>query len=246
MGEPRVVATAGHVDHGKSSLIVGLTGIDPDRWAEEKRRGLTIDLGYAWCRLPSGRELGFVDAVVAVTKRDLVDDDGLELAVDEVRGHLAGTALGDAPIVPVSATTGAGLDALRDAIDAMLAAAPQPEPSRPRLFVDRSFTIPGAGTVATGTLGGGCLSIGDEVEVYPIGRRVRLRGLQSHERTEDRTCAVARVAANLVGIEREAVSRGDVLGPPGSWRPATLFEATLRPVRGLGHPITARGAYKVH
>ncbi|HET9672797.1 MAG TPA: selenocysteine-specific translation elongation factor, partial [Actinomycetota bacterium] len=295
MNELRVVATAGHVDHGKSSLIVRLTGIDPDRWAEEKRRGLTIDLGYAWCPLPSGREVGFVDvpgherfvanmlagvgpvrlvlfvvaanegwrrqseehlsildvlgvdgAVIALTKRDLVDHDELELARAEVLDRASGTALSDAEVVAVSAATGEGLDRLRDAIDGMLAAAPIPEDARARLFVDRSFTISGAGTVATGTLGGACLAVGDEVEVYPTGRRARIRSLQSHERAEDRACPVTRVAANLAGLEREAVRRGDVLGRPGAWRPTSVFEATLRPVRGLDHPITARGAYKVH
>ena len=293
--EPRVVATAGHVDHGKSSLIVRLTGIDPDRWAEEKRRGLTIDLGYAWCELPSGREIGFVDvpgherfvanmlagvgpvrlvlfvvaanegwrrqseehlaildllgvdgAVIALTKRDLVDDVLLELAMDDVRQHVAGTALAGAPIVPVSAATGAGVDELRDALDTMLGAASVPDATRARLFVDRSFTIAGAGTVATGTLAGGCLAVGDEVEVYPTDRRVRIRAIQSHERARDRACPVSRVAANVAGTDRAAVARGDVIGPPDAWRPTAVFEATLRPVRGLGHPITARGAYKVH
>jgi selenocysteine-specific elongation factor len=293
--EPRVVATAGHVDHGKSSLIVRLTGIDPDRWAEEKRRGLTIDLGYAWCELPSGREIGFVDVpgherfvanmlagvgpvrlvlfvvaanegwrrqseehlaildllgidggVIALTKIDLVDDVGLELAIDDVRQHVAGTPLERAALVPVSAATGAGLDELRAAIDAIVAAAPAPEKGRPRLFVDRSFTIGGAGTVVTGTLGGGCVAVGDEVEVYPVGRQVRIRALQSHERGVERACPISRVAMNLAGIDRTAIGRGDVLGPPGAWRPTTVLEATLRPVRGLGHAITARGAYKVH
>src|SRR5436309_15365927 len=184
-GELRVIATAGHVDHGKSSLIMRMTGMDPDRWAEEKRRGLTIDLGYAWCTLPSGREVGFVDVpgherfvgnmlagvgpvrlvlfvvaadegwkpqseehlqildvlgvaggVIALTKRDLVDDDTLAIATDEVRDRVAGTALGDAPVVPVSSETGTGFDALIEALDAMLASAPAPEPARTRLFVD--------------------------------------------------------------------------------------------------------------
>jgi selenocysteine-specific elongation factor len=295
MGEHRVVATAGHVDHGKSSLIVRLTGIDPDRWAEEKRRGLTIDLGYAWCTLPSGREIGFVDVpgherfvanmlagvgpvrlvlfvvaandgwrpqseehlaildvlgadggVVALTKRDLVDDAALAGGVQDVRARLSGTALERAPIVPASATTGEGLDDLRSALDAMVGSAPQPEATRTRLFVDRSFTIAGAGTVATGTLEGGCLSVGDEVEVYPDGRRTRIRSVQTHKRSEDRVCPVRRVAANLSGVARDAVERGDVLGPPGTWLPTTVFEGTLRPVRGLGHAITPRGAYTVH
>src|SRR6266508_4490448 len=178
MVELRVVATAGHVDHGKSSLIVRLTGIDPDRWEEEKRRGLTIDLGYAWCTLPSGREVGFVDVpgherfianmlagvgpvrlvllvvaanegwrqqseehlaildvlgvaggVVALTKRDLVEDETLDLAEEEVRERLGGTVLADAPIVPVSATTGEGLGDLRTAIDDLVTGAPAPDPA---------------------------------------------------------------------------------------------------------------------
>jgi selenocysteine-specific elongation factor len=192
MTELRVVATAGHVDHGKSSLIVRLTGMDPDRWEEEKRRGLTIDLGYAWCVLPSGREVGFVDVpgherfianmlagvgpvrlvlfvvaanegwrqqseehlaildvlglaggVVALTKRDLVDDETLELAAEEIRERLDGTVLAGAPIVRVSATTGEGVEDLRTALDDLLARAPSPADTRARLFVDRVFTIAG-------------------------------------------------------------------------------------------------------
>src|ERR687898_729766 len=188
MTELRVVATAGHVDHGKSSLIVRLTGMDPDRWEEEKRRGLTIDLGYAWCELPSGREIGFVDVpgherfianmlagvgpvrlvlfvvaanegwrqqseehlgildvlgaaggVVALTKRDLVDGDMLDLVEDEVGERLTGTALARAPIVRVSATTGDGLEDLRVAIDRLVADTAAPETARARLFVDRVF-----------------------------------------------------------------------------------------------------------
>jgi selenocysteine-specific elongation factor len=294
-GELRVVATAGHVDHGKSSLILRLTGIDPDRWEEEKRRGLTIDLGYAWCTLPSGREIGFVDVpgherfirnmlagvgpvrsvlfvvaadegwkpqseehlqildvlgvtggVVALTKTDLVDRETLGIATDEVGERVEGTALQTAAIVPVSGRTGAGIDELRAAMDDLLANAPAPEDARTRLFVDRAFAIKGAGTVVTGTLTGGCLGVADEVEVFPGGTHARIRSLQSHKQAVDRACHVIRVAANLVGAERGELERGVVLGEPGAWRPTTVFEASLRPVRGLSHPITARGAYKVH
>ena len=295
MAELRVVATAGHVDHGKSSLIVRLTGMDPDRWAEEKRRGLTIDLGYAWCTLPSGREIGFVDVpgherfianmlagvgpvrlvlfvvaanegwqrqseehlaildvlgvdggVVALTKRDVVDDEIYEIAEDEVRERIAGTVLSSAPIVGVSATTGDGIDGLIAALDALLARTPPPADARARLFVDRVFTISGAGTVVTGTLSGDRLTVGDEVEVYPRGRTARIRSLQTHRRDEEHADPVARVAANLVGTTRDDVERGDVLGAPGAWRPTTVFEAGFRPIRELGHPITARGAFTVH
>jgi selenocysteine-specific elongation factor len=294
-GALRVVATAGHVDHGKSALIVRLTGIDPDRWEEEKRRGLTIDLGYAWCTLPSGREIGFVDVpgherfvrnmlagvgpvrlvlfvvaadegwkpqseehlqildvlgvaggVIALTKSDLVDDETLALARDEVRERVAGTALAVASVVPVSARTGAGIDELTTALDAMLEAAPPPDDARTRLFVDRVFTITGAGTILTGTLTGGCLTVGDDAEIYPTGRRVRIRGLQTHKEAEERACPVTRVAANVVGAEREDLARGGVLGAPDAWRPTTRFDGVLRAVRALDHPITERGAYTVH
>jgi selenocysteine-specific elongation factor len=294
-GELRVVATAGHVDHGKSSLIVRLTGIDPDRWAEEKRRGLTIDLGYAWCSLPSGREIGFVDVpgherfignmlagvgpvrlvlfvvaadegwkpqseehlqildvlgvrggVIALTKRDLVDDETLDIAMEEIREAVAGTALADAPIVPVSSETGEGVGALATALDSMLDDAGPAEDARARLHIDRVFTIKGAGTVVTGTLAGECIRVGDEVELYPVGARARIRSLQTHKQTEDRACPVSRVAANLVGIERDRLGRGDVLAIPGTWRPTRVFEARLRPVRGLARAVTARGAFKLH
>jgi selenocysteine-specific elongation factor len=294
-GELRVVATAGHVDHGKSSLIARLTGIDPDRWEEEKRRGLTIDLGYAWCSLPSGREIGFVDVpgherfirnmlagvgpvrlvvfvvaadegwkpqseehlqildvlgvaggVIALTKRDLVDDETLAIAEEELRDRLGGTALADAPIVPVSSQTGEGVEDLRLALDGMIASVAPPADARTRLFIDRVFTIRGAGTVVTGTLVGGCLGLGDEVEIYPGAGRARIRSLQTHKKSEQEACPVSRVAANLVGTERHVLERGDVLGAPGAWRPTSLLEARLRPVRNLGHAITPRGAYKLY
>jgi len=291
-----VVATAGHVDHGKTSLILRLTGIDADRWAEEKRRGVTIDLGFAWCTLPSGKEIGFVDVpgherfvrnmlagvgpvrlvlfvvaadegwkpqseehlaivdvlgadggVVALTKCDLMDDEAVDLATEDVRGRLRGTVLEDAPIVRCSSQTGQGMDRLVEALDAMVAAAADPaEDDRPRLFVDRIFTVTGAGTIVTGTLTGGRLSVGQEVELLPAGARGRIRGLQTHKRSIPVARPVSRVAANLVGVDRERLERGDVVGLPGEWRPTRTFEARLRPVRGLDHPLTARGAYKLY
>jgi selenocysteine-specific elongation factor len=295
MNELRVVATAGHVDHGKSSLIARLTGMDPDRWEEEKRRGLTIDLGYAWCELPSGREVGFVDVpgherfianmlagvgpvrlvlfvvaanegwrqqseehlaildvlgaaggVVALTKRDLVDDDTLDLVEEEIRERIGGTVLSNARVVRVSAETAEGLDELRTALDELLAGAPLPADERARLFVDRVFTIAGAGTVVTGTLGGGSLVVGEEVELYPRGKTARIRSLQTHKRNEDRADPVTRVAANLAGTGRTELARGDVVGAPSAWRPTTVFDGVLRAVRDLAHPITTRGAFKIY
>jgi selenocysteine-specific elongation factor len=291
-----VVATAGHVDHGKSALVLRLTGMDPDRLAEEKRRGLTIDLGFAWTTLPSGREVGFVDvpgherfirnmlagvgpvrlvmfvvaadegwkpqseehlqivdvlgadgAVVVLTKRDLVDAETLEARSTDVRRRLQGTRLEDAPLVPCSATTSEGLDEVRAALDAMLGAAPPPErEGRPRQFLDRVFTIKGAGTVVTGTLTGGPLSVGQEIEILPSGHRARIRGLQTHKRSLEMATPVSRVAVNLAGTPRAELERGDVLTLPGQWRATSVFEGWIRPVRGLGHALTSRGAYKLY
>jgi selenocysteine-specific elongation factor len=292
----QVVATAGHVDHGKSALVLRLTGMDPDRLAEEKRRGLTIDLGFAWTTLPSGREVGFVDvpgherfirnmlagvgpvrlvlfvvaadegwkpqseehlqivdvlgiqdAVVVLSKRDLVDDEILARRVREVSERMAGTGLGHAPIVACSSATGHGLDELRTALDDMLERAPAPEQNaRPRQFLDRVFTIRGSGTVVTGTLTGGPLAVGQEAQILPSGHRARIRGLQSHRRTLQVAHPASRVAVNLAGTAKEELERGDVLTLTGQWRPTSVIDAIVRPVRGLDHPITARGAYKLH
>jgi selenocysteine-specific elongation factor len=297
VAEPlHVVATAGHVDHGKSSLIIRLTGMDPDRWDEEKRRGLTIDLGFAWCALPSGREMGFVDVpgherfvrnmlagigpvrlvlfvvaadegwkpqseehlaivdilgaeggVVALTKADLVDDGGVAVREAEVRERLRGTVLAEAPVVPCSSATGEGLDRLRAALDELVGSALPPEDrGRPRIAIDRSFTIRGAGTVVTGTLTGGRLQAGKEVRLYPDGGTSRVRSLQTHRQPVEVARPVSRVAANLAGIPKTEVERGDVLGLPGQWRPTSVLEVRLVPVRGLTHPLTGRGAYKLY
>ena len=290
-----VVATAGHVDHGKSSLVRTLTGMEPDRLEEERRRGLTIDLGFAWCALPSGAEVGFVDvpgherfvrtmlagvgpvrrvlfvvaadegwsaqseehlaivdvlgvdgAVVALTKADLVDASALADADRAVRAHLAGTALADAPIVACSSATGEGVDALRAALDAMLAAAPPiPDEGRARLFVDRVFTMRGAGTVVTGTLDGGTLAVGDEVEVAPHGERARIRGLQTHRRAIDVARPGSRVAVNLAGTARDDLARGDALVAPGTRRGTDVLDVLLSPVRDADVP-TGRGAFSFH
>jgi len=291
-----VVATAGHVDHGKSSLILRLTGMDPDRLVEEKRRGLTIDLGFAWTMLPSGREIGFVDvpgherfirnmlagvgpvrlvlfvvaadegwkpqseehlqivdvlhpqgAVVALTKADLVDGEQLRARMRQVRERLEGTRLAGAPVVACSATTGGGIGDLRGALDAMVGAAPPGgTSSRPRQFVDRVFTIKGAGTVVTGTLTGGPLAVGQEVEILPSGHRARIRGLQTHKRALQTARPVSRVAVNLAGTSKAELERGDALVLPGQWRATSAFDAVVRPVRALNHGLSSRGAYKLY
>jgi len=273
-----VIGTAGHIDHGKSTLIRVLTGIDPDRLREEQARGMTIDLGFAWLTLPSGREAGIVDVpghhrfvrnmlagaggirlvlfvvaasegwmpqsqehleildllgvdrgVVVLTKRDLVDDEWLELVQEEVRERLRGTALDGAPIIPVSAATGEGLDKLVQEIDDSLARmSPPADCGRPRLWVDRVFSIRGAGTVVTGTLEGGRLRVDQEVEVLPAGRRARVRGLQTHKRPVPEAVPGSRVAVNLAGIDTGILARGAAVCAPGQHRPVAVINAAVR------------------
>ena len=269
-----VVATAGHVDHGKSTLVRALTGMEPDRWAEERRRGMTIDLGFAWTTLPTGVTVAFVDVpgherfvpnmlagvgpvpavlfvvaadegwmpqsaehlealhalnvrhgLLAVTRSDLMDP---ELAREEALEHLAGSTLGRVPAVCVSGVTGAGLDELRVALSKLVAALPTPDVDADiRLWVDRAFTIRGAGTVITGTLAGGTLRVGDELELTSGGRRVRVRGLQSLGAPVEAAPAVARVAVNLRGVPRESVHRGDALLTPAAWLASRTVDVRL-------------------
>jgi selenocysteine-specific elongation factor len=296
----QVIGTAGHVDHGKSALVKRLTGIDPDRFAEEKRRGLTIELGFAWLELPSGREIGLIDVpgherfiknmlagaggisvclfvvaanegwmpqsaehltilhvlgirhgVAAVTKADTVDEETLAIAVEEVAEHLAPSTLAGAPIIPCSALTGAGIDELVAAIDACIQAAPPaPDEDRPRLWIDRVFTIAGAGTVVTGTLAGGSLSAGEEIEVSPEARRARIRAIQSHRKQQRRVGPGNRVALNLVGLERHGAWRGDAVVRPGQWRPTARIDARIEVMSpamiGAEHMLTERGAHLLH
>jgi selenocysteine-specific elongation factor len=291
-----VISTAGHVDHGKSTLIERITGIDPDRLAEEKARGLTIELGFAWMRLPSGSEVGFVDvpgherfihnmlagvgsvdatlfvvaadegwmpqsaehlailemleartAVVALTKADLVPNERIEEIAEQVREQLAPTALADSPIVAVSATTGAGIQDLLIAMGRMVDRLGEPlDRGRPRMFLDRVFTVKGVGTVATGTLTGGSLRVEEHVIVLPAGHRTRVRGIQSHKRVVDHVEPVRRVALNLAGLERAQLARGDAVVLPGQWEPTTELDVVLRTARGLERGLSDRGSYKTY
>ncbi len=291
-----VLATAGHVDHGKSTLVRFLTGTDPDRLAEEKERGMTIDLGFASATLPSGAELGFVDVpghvryvknmlagatsveaclfvvdategwrpqseehlrileilgvqhgVVALTKVALVDRESAELAALEVADHLAGTFLEEAETVFVDAPTGVGVDELTAAIDRMIAALPDPpDNERPRLWVDRSFAIHGAGTVLTGTLLGGRISLDDELVVEPGHRGVRVRGLQSHHGALLNAGPGRRLAVNVAGADHHLVRRGDALVRSGQWHLTSCFDASLRVIEGVDVSVGPRGAYRVH
>ncbi|HYM67778.1 MAG TPA: selenocysteine-specific translation elongation factor, partial [Patescibacteria group bacterium] len=282
-----VVGTAGHIDHGKSTLIHALTGIDPDRLAEEKRRGMTIDLGFAHMSLPSGREIGIVDVpgharfirnmlagaqgidavllivaadegvmpqtrehldivdlleirrgIAVLTKTDLVDAEWLELVTAELAAALRGTAMHGAPVIGVSATTGKGVPELVAAMDELLeSAVPRPDLDRPRLPIDRVFTMSGFGTVVTGTLAGGTLSTGDELEVVPGGRPVRVRGLQRHNRKVASAQPGDRVAANLIGIDKAELARGDVVARPGTVETTRRVDARIRSVASLARPL---------
>jgi selenocysteine-specific elongation factor len=291
-----VVGTAGHIDHGKSTLIQALTGIDPDRLAEEKRRGMTIDLGFAHLALPSGRVVGIVDVpgharfirnmlagvhgldavllvvaadegvmpqtvehleivhlldisrgLVVLTKTDLVEPDWLELVTAEVAQRLEGTSLAGAELVPVSALTGQGLDALCEKLDRLLeAGTDRPDLRRPRLPIDRVFTMAGFGTVVTGTLVDGSLKVGEELEALPGGRRVRIRGLQQHNRKVDVATPGSRVAANLVGVEKEDLRRGHVLVRPGMMTDSRRIDAEVAVLAGAVRPLRHGASLMLH
>ncbi len=282
-----VLGTAGHIDHGKSVLVNALTGIDPDRLEEEKARGMTIDLGFAWMKLPGGREVGIVDVpgherfvknmlagvggidlallviaanesvmpqtrehlaildllaiskgIAVITKKDLVDDEWLDLVRIEVEELLEPTSLSQSPIVVASALTGEGLPELTATIDRMLEeSVPGKETDRARLPIDRVFTMAGAGTVVTGTLIDGSLSVGDEVEVVPSGVKSRLRGLQMHRSRIETARPGSRVAANLVGITTSQLQRGDVLARPGWLKPTTMLSARFRLLDYVRRPL---------
>ena len=292
-----VVCTAGHVDHGKSALVRALTGMEPDRFEEERRRGLTIDIGFGWADLAAvghTRTVAFVDlpgherfianmlagagpvetalfvvaadegwkpqstehlqildllavryGVVAITKADAADEQQLAAAREQVAAHLHTTSLQHAPVVVVSARDGTGLDDLRSALVGVLSSKPAPASGRrPRLWVDRSFTIKGAGTVVTGTLTGGALRVGDDVLVLPARRQGRVRGLQSLKSSVEESRAGDRVAVNVSGISRDEVSRGALVTAAGPTTLTAAFDVHLRTVAGAG--VGRRGAWHVH
>jgi selenocysteine-specific elongation factor len=280
-----VIATAGHVDHGKSTLVRALTGMEPDRWAEERRRGMTIDLGYAWMTLPAGDKLAFVDVpgherfvpnmlaglgpvpavmfvvaadggwmpqsaehlaavdalgvrhgLLVITRSDLADP---APATRQARAEIARTSLGAVEAISVSAVTGQGLDDLRSAlirlVDSLGAAAPA-GPTPVRLWIDRSFTIKGAGTVVTGTLPAGTVKNGQELALAPSGRTVRVRGLEALGEPADTVTGVARVALNLRGIPADLPARGMALIEPGRWTLTSELDVRVTPTAADPHP----------
>ena len=296
MGRHVVVGTAGHIDHGKTSLVKALTGIDTDRLPEEKARGITIDLGFAFLEEPDGLTIEIVDVpgherfvrnmlagvggidlamlviaadegvmpqtrehlaicsllhiktgLVALTKADLVEADWLELVKDDVAGLVRGTFLEGSPMLGVSAKTGEGLDELRAALRALAAAVPARAADQlPRLPIDRVFTVKGFGTVITGTLMTGHFAVDDRVEVYPRGVQAKIRGLQTHGHPVPEARAGQRTAMNLQGLERAAVARGDVVGPPGALVASVLVDGTLELLPDAPRPLKSRDRIRFH
>jgi selenocysteine-specific elongation factor len=284
----RVIGTAGHVDHGKSTLVEALTGTHPDRLKEEREREMTIDLGFAWLRLPDGEEVGIVDVpghrdfienmlsgvggidaalfvvaadesvmpqtrehlaildilqiqggVVALTKTDLIDDDDwLELVEEDLRQILMNTVLEDAPIRRVSAKSGAGIQDLLLALqDCLVERPPRQDLGRPRLPIDRVFTMTGFGTVVTGTLTDGRLQIGDELVLLPSNLRGRVRGLQTHKRKEEIAVPGSRTAVNISGVNAELVNRGQIAAHPGDYAATRRLDVHFKLLNDVSQPL---------
>lgn len=294
--KPIILGTAGHIDHGKTSLVKALTGIDTDRLKEEKERGITIELGFAHLRLPSGRRLGVVDVpghekfvkhmvagatgidlvmlviaadegvmpqtrehmeictllgvrhgMIALTKIDLVDEEMLELAREDVSSFVRGGFLEEAPLIPVSAATGQGIPELLAALERLAARVPERPPSSLfRLPVDRVFTMKGFGTVITGTLVSGRVQVGDPVMIYPQGLSSRVRGLQVHNEPVPAAEAGQRTAVNFQGLEKEAIERGCVLAFPGTLKPSYMVDLSFHYLASAPKPLKNRTRVRFH
>jgi len=291
-----ILGTAGHIDHGKTSLVRALTGIDTDRLKEEKERGITIELGFAHMELPGDIRFGIVDVpgherfvrtmvagvggmdmvmlviaadegvmpqtrehleicqllgvrkgLVALTKCDMVEKDWQDLVVEEVRDYLKGSFLEEAPILPVSARTGAGLDDLRSGLSTLAAEVEEKPCEGPfRLPVDRVFTVAGFGTVVTGTLLSGEIKTGDEVEILPSARFSRVRSVQTHGVKADKGSAGQRVAVNLQGMELDEITRGDVVVPRGVYRTTRAVDTRLSYLATAPRELKHRATLRLH
>ena len=291
-----ILGTAGHIDHGKTSLVKAITGIDTDRLKEEKERGITIELGFAHLDLPSGQQLGVVDVpghekfvknmvagatgidivamviaadegvmpqtrehmeictllgvrygLVALTKVDLVDEEMLELAQEDIREFTRGSFLENAPVIPVSAATGQGLPELVQALDGLSRQVPvRPPSSLFRLPVDRVFTMKGFGTVITGTLVSGKVQVGDSIMVYPAGTISKVRGIQVHNHSVPAAEAGMRTAINFQGLDKEAVNRGDVLSSPQALKPSYMIDVQFHYLASGAKPMKNRTRVRFH
>jgi selenocysteine-specific elongation factor len=290
-----IVGTAGHIDHGKTALVRALTGIDADRLPEEKRRGITIDIGFADLDLGEVR-VGFVDVpghekfvknmlagahgidvvalviaadesvmpqtrehfeicrlldvkhgLVVLTKKDLVDEEMLALVRAEVKELVAGSFIEAAPVVSVSSRTGEGLDELKSTLREICLQVPaRSDEFITRLPIDRAFTMSGFGAVVTGTLIAGAIEEADELELLPVGRRVRVRGLQVHGSKVKRATAGQRTAVNLTGIETGELERGMVLAPPNRLRPTQIIDARVTVLDDAVRSLRSRQRVRIH
>jgi selenocysteine-specific elongation factor len=291
-----ILGTAGHIDHGKTSLVKALTGVDTDRLPEEKARGITIELGFAGLDLPGGIHFGIVDVpghekfvrtmvagvggmdlvmlviaadegvmpqtrehldicqllgvrrgLVALTKSDLVDPDWLDLVAEEVREFLHGSFLEAAPVIPVSTRTGSGIDRLRDQLALIAGELEQKRSEGPyRLPVDRVFTLPGFGTVVTGTLLSGRVKVGDEAELLPSALPCRIRGIQAHGAKAEAGEAGSRLALNLQGVDHYQVRRGDVVVPSGVYRTTRIVDVYLNHLASAPRSLKHRAGLRLH
>ena len=291
-----VLGTAGHVDHGKTSFVRALTGIETDRLKEEKKRGITIELGFAYLDLPCGHRLGIVDVpghekfvknmvsgvsgmdlvafiiaadegimpqtqehfeicqllgvkqgIIVITKKDMVDEEWLEMVTEEVRGYCEGSFLEDAPLVHVSSINGDGIGAVRDLLDTFVAAQQFKEIYGPfRLPVDRIFAMKGFGSVITGTSMSGRVAIGDELCFYPKDMVAKVRGIQVHSADVETVEAGHRTAINLQGVDTAAVSRGMVAATPGSLYPVYMLDCEFFYIVSNTKPLKHRTRVRVH
>lgn len=291
-----VLGTAGHVDHGKTSFVRALTGIETDRLKEEKKRGITIELGFAYLDLPCGHRLGIVDVpghekfvknmvagvtgmdlvafivaadegimpqtkehfeicrllgvkqgIIVITKKDMVEEEWLEMVTEEVQEYCEGSFLEDAPIVHISSTTGEGIDKVRDLLDAFVAKQQFNEVHGPfRLSVDRIFAIKGFGAVVTGTSISGRVNIGDELCFYPSDMTAKVRGVQVHSKDVETVEAGHRTAINLQGVDTAAVSRGMVAATPGCLAPGFMLDCDFLYLASNTKPLKHRARVRVH
>ena len=291
-----IIGTAGHVDHGKTELIKALTGCDTDRLSEEKKRGISIELGFAPFRLPDGTMAGVVDVpgherfisnmlagiggidlvllvvdvnegvmpqtrehlhildllqiqrgIVVLAKCDLAEEDWIDIVEEEVREEIAGTFLKNAPFCRVSAVTGEGIEALTRVIAGEVGRTSARDSGGPmRLPLDRHFTVPGFGTVVTGTLLSGRVQVGDPVEILPRGIETRIREIQVHGRKVEQAGAGQRVALNLAGVDRAALPRGTVLGTPGIFEQTERIDVRLALLSDAPRPLKFRDPVHFH
>ena len=291
-----ILGTAGHIDHGKTSLIKAISGTDTDRLKEEKERGITIELGFASLDLPSGQHLGIVDVpghekfvknmvagatgidivmmviaadegvmpqtrehmeictllgvqhgLIAMTKTDMVEEDWLELALEDIREFSLGTFLEDAPILPVSSVNGDGIPELISTLDEIAGSIPQRPPSSLfRLPIDRVFTMKGFGTVITGTLVSGKIKVGENIMVYPTGITSKVRGIQVHNQSAESADAGMRTAINFQGLDRTAVNRGEVLSTPGALVASYMVDVSFHYLASNQKPLKNRTMVRFH